>query len=108
MERARDLHAIAAGIDQPWQPVDVVTVNDAVIRMAKIHGEFAWHRHDEDELFLCWQGRFILEQVGARDVMLEQGQLYVVPRGVEHRPVASEPALILMIERPETQQYGNR
>jgi mannose-6-phosphate isomerase-like protein (cupin superfamily) len=107
MPGPRDLDAIAAGIDEPWKPVDVVTVNDAVIRMAKIHGEFPWHHHDEDELFLCWQGRFVLEQEGDEGLTLEQGQVYVVPRGVEHRPVAPEPAVILMIERPETKQYGN-
>ena len=61
MNDARDLDAIAAGIDEPWHPVDVVNVNEAVIRLAKAHGEFPWHHHDEDELFLCWDGSFRVE-----------------------------------------------
>jgi len=91
----------------PYQPRDLVTANDTVIRVARFHGEFAWHHHDEDELFLCWDGSFRIEQAGREPVTLHAGDLYVVPRGVEHRPVADEPAHALMVERPETLQYGN-
>jgi len=108
MNDARDLDAIAAGIDEPWHPVDVVNVNEAVIRLAKAHGEFPWHHHDEDELFLCLDGRVVIERAAGEPVPLERGQLFVVPRGVEHRPVAENPSVVLLIERPETEQYGKR
>ena len=101
-----DLNAIAEGIREPWQRVDVVPVNEASVRMAMAHGEFPWHEHQEDEFFLCWSGRFTIERKGHTRVSLEPGQVFVVPRGERHRPVAEEPAVALLIERPETKQYG--
>jgi mannose-6-phosphate isomerase-like protein (cupin superfamily) len=101
-----DLAAIAGRIAQPWKPVDVVKANDAILRMARLEGEFPWHRHDEDELFLCWEGSFVIELRDRESVELAEGQLFVVPRGVEHRPVAAAPAVTLLLERPETKQYG--
>ncbi len=99
---------VIAAIDQPWQPHDLVRANDTVVRVALLEGEFPWHHHDEDELFLCWEGRFVVELEGGRSVPLSAGELFVVPRGTEHRPVAHDgPAYGLILERPETLQYGN-
>ena len=102
-----DVSAVAASVSEPWQRVDLVTANDAVVRLVRLLGDFPWHAHGEDELFLCWEGRFRIEMEGDDPVELSAGQLVVVPRGVRHRPVADEPSVTLLLERPETKQYGN-
>src|SRR5690242_2195231 len=98
---------VIAALPGPWQPKDLVTANDTVVRIARFDGEFDWHTHDEDEVFLCWDGSFRVELEKREPVTLVPGDLFVVPRGTRHRPVAEQPAHGLMIERPETKQYGN-
>ena len=90
------LDAIIAALPGPYQPADVTAVNDSIVRIARLHGEFPWHTHEEDELFLCWDGTFRIEIRERASVTLAAGDLFVVPAGVEHRPVAESPAHALL------------
>jgi quercetin dioxygenase-like cupin family protein len=92
---------------EPWHPLDLAMANEAIVRLALLDGEFPWHEHAEDELFLCWDGEFRIELEAADPVAMRRGDLFVVPRGRRHRPVADRgPAYALLLERPETRQYG--
>jgi mannose-6-phosphate isomerase-like protein (cupin superfamily) len=101
------LEAALAGVREHWRPRIVATLNGQEVKVVKIQGEFVWHRHEhEDELFLVLRGRFSME---FRDhaVELAAGELLVVPRGVEHRPVAREEAEILLFEPAGVRNTGN-
>ena len=108
MTRPSSIPDALAALPGPWEPADVVRVNDAIVRVARLEGEFPWHVHDEDELFLCWDGEFVIELEGAEPVPMSTGDVFVVAKGVRHRPVAERTAHAILLERPETEQYGNR
>ena len=94
-------------ISDYWDPHLVASVNDHEVKIAKIKGEFDWHHHpNTDELFLILKGEIRMEM---RDEVLElkEGDVYVVKKGIEHRPVAEEEAHILMIEYQDTLNTGN-
>jgi quercetin dioxygenase-like cupin family protein len=84
-----------------WSPKVVGELNDNYLKVVKVQGEFVWHKHDEDdELFLVLKGRLVI-QLRDQDITLNEGDFLVVPKGVEHRPVADDEAHILLIE-PKT------
>lgn len=91
-----------------WHPRIVGQVNDTHVKIAKLKGEFEWHCHDkEDEMFLVIEGRLSIElEDGA--VSLMEGEMLVIPRGVEHRPVAEEEALVMLVEPVGTINTGNK
>jgi mannose-6-phosphate isomerase-like protein (cupin superfamily) len=90
-----------------WSPKVVGELNGQYVKLVKFQGPFVWHHHDgEDELFLVVRGRFRME-FRDRHVWLEEGEFLIVPRGVEHRPVADEEAHVLLFEPASTLNTGN-
>jgi len=93
--------------DEPWSPKIVGELNDAYVKVVKLEGEFVWHHHDdEDELFWVVSGRLRME-LRDGDVILEPGELLVVPKGVEHRPVAEGETHVVLIEPKTVLNTGN-
>ena len=92
---------------EPWQPRTVAQFNGHDLMVVKLKGEFVWHKHDDtDDFFLVLKGRLTI-RLRDGDVVLGPGELFVVPRGVEHCPVAEEEAHILLIEPTGTPNTGN-
>ena len=90
-----------------WQPRIVGELNGQHVKVVKLQGEFVWHHHDhEDELFLVIKGSMSI-QLRDRDILLREGEFFIVPRGVEHRPVADGEAHVLLFEPASTLNTGN-
>lgn len=90
-----------------WQPRIVGELNGQHVKVVKLQGEFVWHHHETaDELFLVLKGAMTI-QLRDRDVPLAAGEFFIVPRGVEHRPVAAEEAHVLLFEPAGTLNTGN-
>lgn len=98
-------------INDHWNPRIAAELNGQYVKLVKFQGPFTWHHHElEDELFLVVKGRFRMEyrdDDGEKDVWIEPGELIVVPRGVEHRPVADEECEVLLFEPVSTLNTGN-
>jgi mannose-6-phosphate isomerase-like protein (cupin superfamily) len=87
-----------AQFSEHWSPKVIARLNDYEIKLAKLKGEFVWHTHDDtDELFLVLEGRLTI-QLRDGDVTLTPGQLFVVPRGVEHCPITDGDVAVMLIE----------
>ena len=94
-----DVSALAAACTHPWYNQTLCQVNDSVVRLGVIRGEYHWHKHDgEDEFFFVVEGRLLID-LESRTVELSPQQGFVVPRGVVHRTRAPERTVILMVER---------
>lgn len=99
--------SVAASLTELWSPRVIAEVDDAYVKTAKLHGEFTWHAHDhEDELFLVLSGELRIE-LEDRTVTLTEGELFVVPRGTRHKPVAERECLVMLIERKSTLHTGS-
>lgn len=93
--------------DDHWSPKVIGQVNDCHVKLAKLKGEFVWHTHDdEDEMFLVVKGRLTMR---FRDEVVEvgEGEIIIVPRGVEHLPVAEEEVHVMLVEPKSTVNTGN-
>ncbi len=102
-----NLEAKLATFSDHWQPRTVSRFNGNDIMVVKTKGEFVWHKHDDtDDFFLVLKGQLTIE-LRDRQIHLRPGELFVVPRGVEHRPVAVEEAHVLLIEPSGTPNTGD-
>ena len=102
-----NLRAKFDSISEHWSPRIAAELNGQQVKLAKIQGEFVWHQHDhEDELFFVVSGRLKME-LRDRTVWIAPGEMFVVPRGVEHRPVAEIETEILLFEPAGTLNTGN-
>ena len=96
-----------AMLNEPYKPGIIGFINDYKLQVVKVKGPFVWHKHDEtDDFFLVVSGRLTIH-LRDRDVELEPGELFVVPRGVEHCPDAIEETWVLLIEPQETVNTGD-
>jgi mannose-6-phosphate isomerase-like protein (cupin superfamily) len=94
-----DVPALAAACTHPWYNQTLCQVNDSVVRVGVVRGEYHWHKHDnDDEFFFVVEGRLLIDLEG-RTVTLEPEQGFVVPKGMMHRTRASERTVMLMVER---------
>ena len=90
-----------------WSPKIAGELNDSYVKLVKLKGEFVWHHHEaEDELFLVVQGTLLIK-LRDRDIWLHEGEFVIIPRGVEHLPVADEEVQVLLLEPKTTLNTGN-
>ncbi len=90
-----------------WQPKIAGELNDNYIKLVKFKGEFVWHHHEtEDELFLVVKGTLLIK-LRDRDIQLQEGEFVIIPKGVEHLPIADEEAHVLLLEPKTTLNTGN-
>jgi mannose-6-phosphate isomerase-like protein (cupin superfamily) len=103
----RNIHAVLAALREPWSPRTVAVVNDYDVRVVRVHGEFTRHSHPEtDEFFLVLSGRVTI-RLDDRDVVLDPGDAFVVPRGQHHYPVAETESTMLLLEPSATVNTGD-
>jgi len=94
-------------ISEYWSPKVIGRVNDQYVKIAKVKGELAWHNHkDEDELFLVVRGRLVIQLEG-EEIELNAGDMYVVPKGAMHNPVADEECWVMLVETVTTKHTGD-
>jgi mannose-6-phosphate isomerase-like protein (cupin superfamily) len=102
-----DVPVIARAVTDPWYNATLCQVNDAVIRLGVVKGEYHWHHHDaEDEFFYVVDGELIIE-LEDRRVSLRPGQALTVPKGLRHRPLAPLRTIVLMVEQAGIQPTGS-
>lgn len=90
-----------------WNPKIAAELNDSHIKLAKLKGEFVWHQHEnEDELFLVVKGQLLIK-LRDRDLWVHEGELVVIPKGVEHLPIAADEVQVVLIEPKTTLNTGN-
>jgi mannose-6-phosphate isomerase-like protein (cupin superfamily) len=91
-----------------WSPRIVGELNDSHVKLAKLHGEFVWHQHEnEDEMFLVVKGKLLIK-LRDRDLVINEGEFVIIPKGVEHCPVAEEEVHVMLLEPKSTLNTGDQ
>ena len=99
MLKTVDLPEIIKQLKKPWSPVEVTHANDQVVRLALFEGSYPFHKHlEEDEVFYLIKGKITIRIKDQPDIELSEGQMAVVPKNIEHNPLAHEPSYVLMFE----------
>lgn len=99
-------HKVAAQLTEHWSPRVIAEFDDSFVKVAKVKGTLAWHSHEnEDELFYILKGSLTIEMEG-RQVVLREGESFVVPKGVRHNPVAEQECHLMLIEKKSTLHTG--
>ena len=94
-------------VTEQWSPKITGELNDSYVKLAKVQGEFVWHHHEnEDELFFVVKGTLTIK-LRERDLTIREGEFVIIPRGVEHMPVADDEVWIMMLEPKTTSNTGN-
>ena len=94
--------------EDQWAPKAVASMNDYLVKLVRVEGEFVWHAHDDtDELFLVVDGSVIIDLEGEDSVTLAAGELFVVPAGIRHRPRADQEAKVLLLEPDSVVNTGD-
>jgi mannose-6-phosphate isomerase-like protein (cupin superfamily) len=94
-------------IKEHWSPKIIGEVNDVFIKLVKFQGEFVWHLHDaEDEMFFVVKGQMVMK-LRSGDIVLEEGECIIIPKGVEHMPAADKEVYVMLIEPKSTLNTGN-
>ncbi|MFW9921959.1 MAG: cupin domain-containing protein [Candidatus Thorarchaeota archaeon] len=97
-----------AELDGPWKPIDIVNINDQVIRLALFKGEYHWHKHErEDELFLVYKGKITIEVKNKEEISLQEGECIVIPKGMEHKPKSEGKSYVLLFEPKKLKSKGD-
>lgn len=107
MEKVASPRSVAQSLTELWSPRVVGELDDSYVKVAKVQGTFGWHNHEqEDELFYILEGSLRIEMESG-PVLLSEGEMFVVPKGAQHNPVAEQPCLVMLIERKTTLHSGN-
>jgi len=107
MSTPKSPRKVAAALTELWSPRVIAEVDDSYVKVAKVQGAFGWHSHEhEDELFMILKGHLRIEMEGSA-VDLGEGDVYVVPKGTRHNPIAIDECHVLLIERKSTQHSGD-
>jgi len=90
-----------------WSPKIVGDINESYVKLVKLKGEFVWHMHEnEDEMFMVIKGRMVIK-LRTEDIILNEGELFIIPRGTEHMPVAEDEVHVMLLEPKTTLNTGN-
>ena len=108
MNETINLEKITKTIQKAWNPKDILELNDQVIRIALFEGEYHWHKHEEeDELFFIIEGEIIIQRKNQEELIVKKGEMVVIPKKTEHKPVSKEKSFVLLFEPKKLKSRGD-